>query len=537
VAMGFHSLLDFNWHIPANALLGTTVLALTCACANLPRRQIAEPAQEKKRKRRGRTRRLGAALLALLGLLSALWLASGALRTAVADLSYPQQVTQQPQHWIYRVEPAVALQRLRQALAWTPDNPWYWQRLATLEAEAALPLLEARELMDEGWLSTVSQLQRAAAAYERARQLQPTEPYTQLGWLYVAQALADLHPPALRHDAKDLAARVSHIATLAPSNPHVQYHLGYLILTGDTLRPADVSPLPFFQHALRLDASYDRHVLRAYLSQLSEPEALSRFALALPNTPQAHLKAAQLLEPSRWPYARLYYRSALVLSGSDPALLKAYGHALQRHEEHAAAQEIWTRLLAATPDDAAAYLGLAAALHGLGAHEGEVQTLQQLVRRFPRQPDYHARLAQAYIQRGHTAAAEAAWTRVTELQPHATQGYVGLARLYASRGDGAAAIRMMQRVVGLAPDNPGYQQALARLYEQSGNRALARQVYQRLAVRQPTEAYPFYKLGEYLWQEGDGLRALAYYRRAVQLQPDHAGFRRALERALKQGAK
>jgi tetratricopeptide (TPR) repeat protein len=94
---------------------------------------------------------------------------------------------------------------------------------------------------------------------------------------------------------------------------------------------------------------------------------------------------------------------------------------------------------------------------------------------------------------------------------------------------------MMQRVVGLAPDHTGYQQALARLYEQSGNRALARQVYQRLAVRQPTEAYPFYKLGEYLWQEGDGLRALAYYRRAVQLQPDHAGFRRALERALKQG--
>ncbi len=36
-AIGLHSLVDFNLRIPANALLCTVVLALTCACANLPR--------------------------------------------------------------------------------------------------------------------------------------------------------------------------------------------------------------------------------------------------------------------------------------------------------------------------------------------------------------------------------------------------------------------------------------------------------------------------------------------------------------------
>lgn len=35
-AMAIHSLVDFNLHIPANALLFTTTLALTYACANLP---------------------------------------------------------------------------------------------------------------------------------------------------------------------------------------------------------------------------------------------------------------------------------------------------------------------------------------------------------------------------------------------------------------------------------------------------------------------------------------------------------------------
>ena len=35
-AMALHSLVDFNLHIPANALLFTAVLALTFACTNLP---------------------------------------------------------------------------------------------------------------------------------------------------------------------------------------------------------------------------------------------------------------------------------------------------------------------------------------------------------------------------------------------------------------------------------------------------------------------------------------------------------------------
>jgi len=42
VSMGLHSLVDFNLHIPANALLFTTVLAMTFACAHLPRRQTQE---------------------------------------------------------------------------------------------------------------------------------------------------------------------------------------------------------------------------------------------------------------------------------------------------------------------------------------------------------------------------------------------------------------------------------------------------------------------------------------------------------------
>jgi tetratricopeptide (TPR) repeat protein len=85
---------------------------------------------------------------------------------------------------------------------------------------------------------------------------------------------------------------------------------------------------------------------------------------------------------------------------------------------------------------------------------------------------------------------------------------------------------MMQRVVGLEPGNVDHYRRLARLYKANGEKAL--QEYQRLVALRP-DAEIFYYLGEHFRQAGDPLRALGYYRRAVQLRPDHAGFRQALD--------
>ena len=91
---------------------------------------------------------------------------------------------------------AVHRQRLLQALRWTPENPWYWRKLAELEAQAAWPLLQGDERTADMRQRAVAGLRQAAALYQRALDQHPTEPYTQLAWLQEYQRLVALRPDA-----------------------------------------------------------------------------------------------------------------------------------------------------------------------------------------------------------------------------------------------------------------------------------------------------------------------------------------------------
>jgi len=384
---------------------------------------------------------------------------------------------------------------------------------------------------------TVDTLQRAANAYEHALQKQPTDPYTQLDWLDVKLRLLRLQPSAQPPGIADLDALYNRIASLAPAHANVQYALGIAILTAATDGLATVSPRPFFRRAIDLDANYMPQILEAYLRLLPEREARQRFAGTLPNTAQAHQQAAGLLERSHWQQAHLHYQTALILAPSDPVILKAYAGALMHQQAFDAARDIWQRFKDEHPDQAEAYLGLAKALQHLKEAEGVVQTLQQLVAKFPREASYQTQLAHAYWQQDRLLEAEITWKTVLDLQPYEVKGYISLARLYESQNEMDKAIDVMQRVVHLAPDDAKYQQSLAHLYEQSGNRDKAIQIYQLLASRRTDDPLAFYKLGTYAQEQGHITRAVAYYRRAVRLKPDHLPFQRALKMALQQATK
>jgi tetratricopeptide (TPR) repeat protein/O-antigen ligase len=533
VAMGLHSLVDFNLHIPANALLFTTVLALTFTCAHLSRRGSSDELEGGAVQRASRGRIAGLAALALLIICG---LGMHSMRLAVADLLYPQEQVWQPDHWVHRVTPTVERQRLQQAMRWTPANPWYGRQLAGLEAQAARMGQASDDTTQATRQLTVETLQRAAHAYEQALQQQPTDPYTQLDWLNVKLRLMHLQPPAQPPSLADLEALYRRIASLAPAHANVQYALGVAILTAETDGLATVSPRPFFRQAIELDANYIPQILGAYLRLLPDGEARQRFAGTLPNTAQAHQQAARLLERSHWQQSHLHYQTALILGQSDPEILKAYAAALMRQKEFDEARDIWQRLQAEHPDQAEAYLGLATVLHHLKDHEGVVQTLQQLVARFPQNVSYQSQLAQAYGRQNRLREAEMTWKMAIDLQPHEAQSYVGLAQLYASQNMMVEAIPMMQRAIQIAPDHLPYQQVLARFYELNGNREQAIQSYQRLASRSAADPHAFYKLGTYAQEQGQLTRAVAYYRRAVHLKPDYLPFQRALKMALQQAA-
>lgn len=422
-------------------------------------------------------------------------------------------------------------------MQWTPDNPWYWRRLAALERQAARMGQASDDTPEAARQLTIDTLERAADAYAHALRKQPTAPYTQLDWLNVKLHLMSLQPTAQPPNAAALQKLYRRIASLAPAHANVQYALGTAILTAEADGLTTMSPQPFFRRAIILESNYIPQIFQVYLRLLPEREARRRFAGTLPNTAQAHLKAARILERSHWQQAQLHYQTALILSPSEPDMLRAYASALMRQNAYGAARDIWQRLKDQHPDRAEAYLALAKALQHLKDPEGMVRTLQQLVARFPQEAAYQTQLARAYEQQGRLLEAEITWNTVRDLQPYDAKSYVGLARLYESQKQTVKAIQMMQRAVSLAPDDANYQQTLAHLYEQSGNRDQAVKICQHLAARRMNDPHTLYKLGTYAEQQGHLTRAVSYYRRALRLSPGNTGFRQALELALQQAAK
>ncbi len=440
VALGAHSLVDFNLHIPANALLFATVLALTFACAHLPRRGSHAPEGAARQPvPRGRT-----ALVAILALLITGGLGMSSVRLVVADLLHPQEQVWQTSHWVHRVTPTVERQRLEQAMQWTPDNPWYWHRLAALERQTARMGQASDDTPEAARQLTIDTLERAADAYAHALRKQPTDPYTQLDWLNVKLHLMSLQPTAQPPNAAALQKLYRRIASLAPAHANVQYALGTAILTAEADGLTTMSPQPFFRRAIILESNYIPQIFQVYLRLLPEREARRRFAGTLPNTAQAHLKAARILERSHWQQAQLHYQTALILSPSEPDMLRAYASALMRQNAYGAARDIWQRLKDQHPDRAEAYLALAKALQHLKDPEGMVRTLQQLVARFPQEAACQTQLARAYEQQGRLLEAEITWNTVRDLQPYDAKSYVGLARLYESQKQTVKAIQMMQ---------------------------------------------------------------------------------------------
>lgn len=541
-AIGFHALIDFPLHIPANALACTVVLALTYVCSTLPGSRGKAKAEAQARKATGVT------WLASCGhwllLLIALWSAYGALRVGVADLLYPQQPVLRPDHWVNRAGATVQRQRLRRALRWTPHNDHYWRTLAQLDVQRVQPLMQGAEKTVKYQQDVVNTLQRAAAWYKHTLQQRPTDAATQLARLGVLHTLTILRPLLDQGRIAELTTLSARIATLTPSDPSTHYTLGVLALARiiNGLAPSASSESDrktmqqFFRHAIHLQPSYYPKVLQAYLQQLPQSQALEGFDQTVPPTPLGHLQAAQALEKTFWHRARRHYLAALALDRSHTGTLRAYAAALQRHRGFAAAAKVWERLQESHPDDAIVSMRLANTYHQLGDTAAVLRTLRLLVERFPRQLEYRDRLATTYVRLGQTAAAEAEWRTMISQQPRSVTGYVALARLYSLRQDTPAAITMLQRALALAPGTVDLHYQLARLYEKNGDVALAGREYQRLAALRPDDADVLYHLGAYWQRAGDAQRAYTYYCQAVRLEPQRPSFQRALQAIEQQRA-
>ena len=542
-AMALHALVDFNFHIPANALLFTVVLALLYAGVRLPRRRHrsapeaiyaqAIHAQERAEARRGRV------ALTACGVAVALWLCGGAARVAIANLWYPQQRFVRPTHWTQHASLERRRERLLRAVRWQPRQEAYWLGLADLDVAWAQRLPSPEDAAS--LVAMTARLHAAEGKRQRALQQRPTDVDAHLGrllaWRWRASAKRE-GAPALDDDLTAYAAKV---ATLAPANATVQYAIGAVLLAHEidvaaapALSRGGLTSLRFFQQAMRLRSDVTTKLWSHLLAVFPEAEALARFTMALPQTAEALLTAARLIEKHSWPHARYLYLSGLALASSTTQAMQRYGDALYRHGAYAAARAVWTELQAVSPNNAEVYRRLADTQSRLGDFDGAVLTLQQLARRFPERPERRHQLATAYLRAGRVADAQAEWRALSSRFPYFVDAYVGLAQAYEAQGDYSGSIAMMRKAVNLQPGSISSYGHLARLYGKLGAPDAALREYQRLELFHPDNPEVLYQIGEYARQAREPRRAFEYFNRALRLDPDAANVRRALERLERQ---
>ncbi len=424
----------------------------------------------------------------------AICFAYGALKIGVADFLYPQEQPLQPQHWIFSMAPSQQQQRLERALAWTPGNTWYWQALGHI-SRAAEP--QATE--------------HAARFYQRALTYTPTDPYLHLAWQLTRLEKKAAPSTTLNEADTPLLSLYTGIASLAPSDPEVQYRIGTAM--------RDRAAITFFRRAMVLNPAYYNKTLQLYLKRYPETEAILWFSRTIPNTSQGHDQAARLLESISWSHARYHYLRAMALEKKNTDLVRRFANALQSHQDNRAAAKMWRWLQSIVPDDASVYSALADNYRRQGDDARWLHTLRQRATHFPRELAYQDQLADAYLQLGQLDAAHDIWQALTRTQPQAAMGYLGLAKLYASHQRHDEAIAMMQRAVNLVPGTIDYHRRLAQLYERAGATARALHEYKRLAALRPDHPWALYYLGEHFRQAGAYTRAISYFQRAHILDP------------------
>ncbi len=533
VAMALHALVDFNFHIPANALLFTVVFALLYAGVRLPhRRQRGFATSEVKGGDRARGWRAG---LATCGVACALLLGYGAARVVVANLWYPQQRFVRPHHWTQQASLSLRRNRLQRALRWQPNQDTYWLSLADLEV-ATVRQSSASE-GGEPLVAMISRLHKADLWYQRALQHRPTDPGAHFSRLLGLRLQARSYPAQAPSSDPDLAAYAARVATLAPANPDLQYRLGAILLGQETAGPRSVAHTQphsltsshFFRQAIRLRPRLTEDLLPLLLGSLPEAEALTRFIRSIPQTAEALLAAARLIEGQSWLQARSFYLSGLALAPSKAQAMKRYGEALHRQGAYAAVHALWQQLQAANPLDAGVYLRLADTQRRLGDSASAAHTLEQLVTRFPGQPEYHHQLATTYLHIGRPVEAHAAWNALSRRFPYFVNAYVGLAQVYERQQDYLSSIAMMRKAISMESGSIRFHSHLARLYQKLGSHDVALREYQRLESFHPNNPDVLYQIGEYARRVGYLRRAHEYYLRALRLTPNDVKFRQALD--------
>ena len=520
-AVGVHSAADFGLHMPANALLLVTVVAVVAATVTLRlHRTGARVDLTEWRATPGpRLRVVGglgtlllvtAAGLALVPVAAADWAYRQAVRLAgdtrraraeatTADLSRAETLLGRA----VRLEPSDP--RIHAALAGVADElTWRtWSFGLTRDGVVLRPGTPRDRLAASEGLRGLASL-----AYERSLELRPAAArvHDGYGWFLVrldamrqatrGQDGSSIVGPAVRADLSadqsPLPRALSELreaTRLDPASPALRRSLAmFVLMHRREIADADGVVARELQQAVRLDPGALREVVALLLAGRAE-DLIWR---AVPRTAPALVELAQVLEEARRPSAASAALEDAVAIASGPAeqvmaYLARARFALRRGEPGQALRYARHALVMA-PSDARAFAVLGEAYEAVG------------------------QLDQAQTAWGSAVAV--AGSDAAGLNEHRNR----LAAVVARRGDMAGALAIRRQIVQAAPNDPGARLELARLLEQQGSIADALREYETARVLGSAEGHVQHAVAQAFARHGLLREAVAAAERGVRLK-------------------
>lgn len=227
--------------------------------------------------------------------------------------------------------------------------------------------------------------------------------------------------------------------------------------------------------------------------------------------------------------AAAYLRRAVALGADNQALRCEFATVLAELGETGEAGDIFTAILAESPQSWSALAGLGLCARRRGDHAGAFKLFLRASRLAPRHQGLLGEIAFTLRRLGRPNAAASVYTAMLRANPGEAPAHQGLCAIAHARRDFAAAIAHGRAACDADPHNPAIGLALCAVLRDAGDLHEAEIRLQSTLAVWPAHAASWLELGFLLRARSDRAAALAAFRRAAELGVAQAGLESATE--------
>jgi tetratricopeptide (TPR) repeat protein len=249
-----------------------------------------------------------------------------------------------------------------------------------------------------------------------------------------------------------------------------------------------------------------------------------------------HLALLLALRGPRSDEAVGYYRAALALRPSSPAVYTNLGVALSRQGRLEEAIACFRSAIRLDPRVAQAHANLGVALVQQRKVDEAIAAFRHALKIDPRNARAHTNLGMALVQQKKLAEAVACFRQAIRLDPRDARAHAQLGVALAQQGKRAEASAAFQRAIALDPTFAPAHTNLGVALMELGRLDEAIACFRHAIRLAPRDARAHLELGNGLRRKGDAEGASAAYRRALELQPELEAAQKGLEALRKEKA-